>query len=52
MRWPSVAVASRSKLLMSNSRVTSDSAPGDVVSPAHSNSCVPSSSSSKVCALA
>ena len=39
MRLPSVALASRSKLVTSNSRVTSDSADVGVVSPAHSTSC-------------
>ena len=52
MRCTSVLLLSRSKLATSNSRVTSASADGDVVSAAHSESCSPSSSSSSVWALA
>ena len=52
MRLTSVEAGSRSKPSTSNSRFTSDSAPLGVVSAAHSTSCVPSSSSSSVFALA
>jgi len=52
MRWPRLALDSRSKLAISNSRVTSDSAEAGVVSPAQSTSCWPSSSRSNVFAFA